>query len=90
MAARQCGTDGLHQMVAPGGKNEQELGKGIHGPLQHHGPQVFGQRAAAGLTGLHYDMATVSQPLADKGQVRALTRTINPFENQKPTGHGLS
>jgi hypothetical protein len=34
-------------------------------------------------------MAAVSQPLTDKGQVRALARTINSFENQKPTGHGL-
>ncbi len=88
LAAREGRADGLFQMVAAGGGEEQDLGFG--GPavgvaFQHQAADFLGPRAAAGFAGQGDGVAQAAQGIGQEAGLGRFARAVDAFK-AKETG----
>ena len=86
-SACQGGLYDLDNVVAPGGKNQQRLGQGIHGRMQHHLAQLFRQGGSTGLTGDADGVANGAQSRCHGVDVGGFAGTVNAFHADEKSVH---
>jgi hypothetical protein len=86
VAASQRWLDGLAQVVAPGGEDQQRFGQGIHRLVQHQFAQRFGQRRATRLAGAQDRVAARPQPGLRGVEVRGLAGAVDALGGDEAAG----
>ena len=79
--------DAADEVVAAGGEDQQGLGHGVHGAVQHQLTQRLGEFGAAGLARDQHLVSALAEALGQGLQVRGLARAVDAFQGDEAAGH---